>query len=259
MSLKIIVLGTSGGYAGAGHACSGYLLVEGRTVVAMDLGAGALSNMLRYVDPDGLDGLILSHMHCDHFIDVYGLVTARRYWGTPLPPLRVYAPPGAGDHIAALISEENREVFSGFLDIEEIRLGQETRIGNLRVTAARADHIEHSFSFRVEGGGSTICYSGDTGMNERLVELATGVDLLLCESTTTTEFTGERLPGHLSAGEAGTIAAEAGVGRLVLTHIWPTLNRDTALDDAMENFGGQVDLAMEGMIIYAGPFPVEAD
>jgi ribonuclease Z len=59
----------------------------------------------------------------------------------------------------------------------------------------------------------------DTADGPGLRAFAAGADLLVCESTFLDEDAGlARAHGHLTAGQAGRIAADAGVRRLVLTH-----------------------------------------
>jgi len=67
--------------------------------------------------------------------------------------------------------------------------------------------------------GQSFAIVMDTRMCDAAIELAQGVDLLLCEATyLSSEEREARAHGHLTAKQAGTIAREAGVRRLVLTH-----------------------------------------
>ena len=75
--------------------------------------------------------------------------------------------------------------------------------------------------------GRTLVYSGDTRPHLALLETSRGADLLVHEAT----FGGDEAlraveTGHSTAAEAARIALEAGVRRLVLTHISPRYTRD---------------------------------
>lgn len=66
--------------------------------------------------------------------------------------------------------------------------------------------------------GRKVVYSGDTAKSDNLIQHAKNADLLIHEATCMHEIIGER-GGHTSAKQAGDIAAEAEVGKLVLTHL----------------------------------------
>jgi ribonuclease BN (tRNA processing enzyme) len=51
---------------------------------------------------------------------------------------------------------------------------------------------------------------------------------------------------HLSARQAGSSARCAGAGRLVLTHLWSTLDPEQARREGAEAFGGPVEVATVG-------------
>ena len=65
-----------------------------------------------------------------------------------------------------------------------------------------------------------MAYTGDTTLDSRIVKLLAGADAALMDAA----FTRETLPpnpAHLWAEQCGRYAREAGVGRLLLSHIHP--------------------------------------
>ena len=95
--------------------------------------------------------------------------------------------------------------------------------------------------------GQSFAYVLDTAWCDGALELAAGVDLLLCESTflSTEEDLAERY-GHLTARQAGRLAAESGARMLVLTHFSPRYGGEDAFaDEAAQEFGGEIVLAAD--------------
>lgn len=95
--------------------------------------------------------------------------------------------------------------------------------------------------------GQSFAYVLDTAWCDGALDLADGADMLLCESTflSADEDLAERY-GHLTARHAGRLAAEAGVGLLVLTHFSPRYHDEQAFaDDAAVEYDGEIVLARD--------------
>lgn len=233
MGLTLTVLGCSGSYPGPGGACSGYLVSDGATRVWVDAGSGTLANLQRHVaPPDTVDAVVLSHEHPDHWTDLEGFWNLARFVaereGVP-----VYAPAGLRERTYT----DTRPV----LVWNEIGDGDRVAIGALVFTFSRTDHGPATMAMRIDGGGRSIGYSADTGPGWSLAALGSGLDLALCEATIPRELEGTIQ--HLSARQAGWSAREAGAARLVLTHLWATLDSEESRREGSDAFGSPVEVA----------------
>ena len=102
----------------------------------------------------------------------------------------------------------------------------------------------YSLGYRIEAGGTTLAYTGDTGPCDAAIEVAKDSDLFLCEATYQSDSTLTYF--HLSAAQAAEHASRAGAARLLLTHLTPELDADVSRDQAGEVFEGTVDVATPG-------------
>ena len=234
MGLTLTVLGCSGTYASPGNACSGYLVSDGSTTVWVDAGSGTLANLQRHVALDGIDAVVLSHEHPDHWTDLEGFFNVCRFV-THKKGLPVYAPPG-------LRQRTYNHDESPYFEWREIKDGAEASVGGLVFTFSRTDHGPETLAMRIDGRGRSIGYSADTGPKWSLGALGPGLDLALCEATFLSEQEGQAQ--HLSGRQAGRSANEAGAKRLVLTHIWPSIDKERSRAEAADAYGGPVDVAV---------------
>ncbi|WP_433333783.1 ribonuclease Z [Spirillospora sp. CA-294931] len=95
--------------------------------------------------------------------------------------------------------------------------------------------------------GQKLAFVMDTRLCDGVTELAEGVDMLVIESTFLDSETAHAQEyGHLTAGQAGKVAAEAGVRRLVLTHFserYRLEDEPRFLEEAAAAFHGDIVLA----------------
>jgi len=232
VALKLTVLGCSGSYPGPGGAASGYLVESDETRIWLDAGSGTLANLQRHIQLDELDAVVLSHEHPDHWADIEGFHIACKYFlereGFP-----VYAPAGLRD-----VTHDDTEPTFYWHTVTDRDTAE---IGDLRLTFSRTDHGPETLAVRIDGGGRTFGYSADTGPRWSVVALGSGLDLLLCEASFLRDREGSLQ--HLSARQAGTSAREARADRLVLTHLWPTVDPAQIQAEGTDAFGAPVELA----------------
>jgi ribonuclease BN (tRNA processing enzyme) len=261
--MRLTVLGKSPSWQDAGGACSGYLVEDGDTAVLIDCGNGVFSKLREHVDYVDVDGVVLSHLHADHFLDLvpyaYALTYAPRQQPVPVPPWpgtddparpRLLAPPGARETFRQVVGAWGQDdLIENAFELEEYEESSRPEIGPLRFEFRSVPHFTETFAICVTSanGGGRLGYGADSRPSQDLCEFVSGCDLLLIEATLPRpERTGVR--GHLTPGEAGDHARRAGVKRVVITHISDELDPTWARTEASEAFGGAVDVAAEGAV-----------
>lgn len=250
--MRLTVLGASGTYPRPGGACNGFLLQNDNFNMVLDFGNGCMSNLLKHVDITAIDAVIISHLHIDHFADLYPLFYALRFhpehpWG-----LSLLQPAGGLELEGRILGEDSRQYLPRVFQAEDLTAGLELELGGMRLRFFPAVHNVEAYSVRIDGDGWRLAYSGDTAAHPGLVEAARGADLFICEATMPRGYEKEAALGHLTSRQSGEAAREAGVGELMLTHVWPTFDRELIKREVQESFGGCVSLAHEDLRIELG-------
>ena len=237
MGLSITILGCSGSYSGPGMACTGYLVESDSTRVWLDAGPGTLANLQRHHRLTEIDAIVVTHEHPDHWLDLAMAYIACRYF-LNREPLPVYGTAGTHALARALAGAND---LAPTIDWRLITDGDSAVIGDQQWQFSRTDHPVETLAPRVDSGGRSFAFSADTGDGWSFARLGEGIDLALCEATFLHENLVRPSP-HLSALQAGAMAADAGVKRLLLTHLAPGSDAAAFGQEATESFGAPVEL-----------------
>lgn len=248
------MVGCSGSVSGPEAASSCYLVQAGPadavTSVLLDLGSGAFGQLLRYLPPEELDAVLLSHLHADHVVDVAALDVYLRYGpGAPFEQVPLWGPQGVAERVEQVTGEPDggREAYLPGTWVE----GRAVQIGPLEVVPFAVEHPVPAFALRITGpaedgsGTRTLVYTGDTDTCDGVRAAAMDADLLLSEAAFQENRDGVR-GVHLTGRRAGELATATRAQRLVLTHIPPWTARETVRAEALTAYEGPIDLACPG-------------
>ncbi|HEX2176231.1 MAG TPA: MBL fold metallo-hydrolase [Nocardioidaceae bacterium] len=247
--MKLTIIGMSGSYPGPDSPASCYLVEQehagGVYRLLLDLGNGALGPLQRHVDLDKVDAVLLSHLHADHCIDLCGYYVVRKYaLDAPWPRIPVYGPAGTADRMARAYDLPLDPGMHEEFDFRAFPTGTFS-LGPFQIRTTMVEHPVPAYAMRLEAGGRSLVYSGDTGECRALVELADRADLFLCEASSVEGI--ELPPGlHLTGKQAGEHATSADVGRMVLTHIPPAIDTKQVFREAEETYTGELEVARPG-------------
>lgn len=243
--MRLSVVGCSGSVPGPQSPASCYLVQAAGFSLLLDLGNGALGPLQALLDVREIDAIVLSHLHPDHCLDMASLVVALgRPNAVAARPITVVADEMAPDRLANVMwpgrpASSLTPLFDFVTDASVL--------GPFAVRTVLVNHPVPTRAIRLEHGGASLVYSGDTGPSVELVELARGADVLLCEAAW-----GGSAPGrpdvHLTGAQAGQHATDAGVARLLITHVPPWESIAQAVDGASTTFDGPIEAVMAGSV-----------
>ncbi len=222
----------------------------------LDAGWGAPMRLLDVgEDPQKIDHILITHPHADHIGCLLNLLQSMLVAGYDVcgdgwqlrkrsKPLYLHGYPGFAQDYEALrkiMFPERSEPY----EIKVFGYSDDKRtFGDIVISGVEVTHMPQYFksvAFRVDADGKSLVYSGDCGFDERLVTLSKGADVGLYEmSVPSWMYAKGPRPNHISATEAGIIAAKAGVKRLVLVHLYDNDKPENITADARKNFDGEI-------------------
>jgi ribonuclease BN (tRNA processing enzyme) len=220
----------------------------GETLV-FDLGSGAVRGMLHAgLDPFAADRIFFTHFHPDHTVDVVSLLFSIKYGAEKerTRPLYLTGPEPFRRFWGSVINVWG-EFMLGDYPTEVSELPHECpsphNLPGCRLSWAPAEHRPESIAYRLDGEGGAFVYTGDTEYSELVVELTRGARTLLVECPFPDDTP---VPGHLTPSSAARIASEAGVERVVLTHVYPAADELNLPAEIGRGYDGEVLVAEDG-------------
>lgn len=246
-------MGCAGSFPGPDSASSCYLIEaphDGGTYrLLLDLGSGSFGPLQQYIEPRDVNAVALSHLHADHCFDMAGFyVVAKYHPDGAFDQIPVLSPPGANSFLTKAYGREDAAGMGGPFGFRDWVDGEPVELGPFTVTGLAVEHPVPAFGVRIECGGAVIAYSGDTASTASINDLARDADLFLCEASFVESATNP--PGiHLTGAEAGRHAHEAGVKRLLVTHIPSWTDRAEVERDVRSSaWNGPFELVRAGSV-----------
>ena len=251
--MRLTVVGCAAAWSRVpGRASSSYLVEldapgdPTAPAILLDIGQGSFAALSGYRDPATLGGVLISHVHPDHCIDLVPLRLYLRYGCEPARTVTLRGPAELRQRFDGLTNEPD---FLCDLPVDPLAPGAMSLAG-FHVSVAPVLHVGESFAFRVAPAGDSsaagLVYSGDCGRADDLLALLRPGDTLLVEAS---HGAGPIIEGlaHLNAAEAVRVATAGGAARLVLTHLFDDVDPRAALELARSSFAGETVLAEPGL------------
>jgi len=257
MTNTLTILGGSAASVGTGQGCAGYLLDTGATRIVLDLGPGTLQELRKHTDFRALDGVVISHLHVDHMLDLVAMRFALAY--NPVKPSArtpLWLPPGGLALLARLgeafdFEGDAATFFTTVFEPLEYDPDAPLAIGDTEVTFTPTVHWVPCWAIRIHPADDSgdLFYSADTGPAADLDGLARGALVVIAEATTPLDQKTDGFRGHLAIDEAASLAQRAGARTFVATHMFEENDPAADVRAAATWFDGEIVRAIPGAVV----------
>jgi len=264
--MKVTILGSASGISmpGRGHASAA--IECGGGLYLFDLGEPVGRELIEWKLPvERLEAAFVTHMHSDHAGGLFQFVkNLHLYHNHPdylpqIDEITLAVPAEAVEAVKAFFTASYMfaEKMNVRVKLTGIGEGLCFQDSNIEVRARRTTHLDgyaeflaghpeykgprcEAFALEARGEGKRVVYSGDLGGVSDILEVAKGADLLILEF------------GHLLPLEENLARLRGlGIGRIVLTHIFPDYtNRGDQLQRTADSvLPGAVTVARDGLTV----------
>ncbi|MBT7250599.1 MAG: MBL fold metallo-hydrolase [Rhodospirillaceae bacterium] len=284
--MKLTILGTGTPAPSLKRACSGYMIEADDDLIIMDHGPDAHRRLLESGKrATAVTHAFFTHLHYDHCLDYARLVLQRWDMGAgEIPELQVFGPapisrmtdqlfgddgvygPDIAARVGHQLSLDIYELRGGVLPrakpvpvVKEISAGDKVDGNGWTVTVAKASHVQpflECHAYRLDSPDGSICYTGDSGsVSEDIIRLAENCDVLIhmTHFEAGTEPSPEYRAGCGAHLDVAKVAARAGVGTLILSHVLAHIDRpgirERLINEVTSEFSGRVIWAEDLMEI----------
>lgn len=273
------------------RAQSSNLLVVNGALYLIDAGDGVTRRIIQAsYDFRKVGKIFITHAHSDHTMGLATLLAAQWDFQS-VTPTDIYGSGvealvrGAIDYLTPNAeirwSEGRKRPMVETIHGHDVGPGLVYQDANVKVTAVENTHFHFtsgspgygkykSYSYRFETPDRVVFFTGDTGPSDAVIELAKGADLYVTEVTSAEDVL-ERLKRngalqspteqegfihhmreeHVTPDDVGKMAAKAGVGAVVLTHLSPTIDPNDDyqryVDEAKKFYSGPITRAKDLM------------
>jgi ribonuclease Z len=282
-NFSVTLLGTGTPMFNRARACSSTLLAAGDKTFIVDTGRGFYDNLAAAGRQD-VDVALFTHFHSDHIADFGELLVSRAIAGAT-QPLPTIGPTGVVDGLTMAYEldlgyrrDHHGDKYSpagASAQVIEAKPGVVFDRDGVKVSMFEVDHkpVSPAVGYRFEFEDRIIVISGDTIMVPAMIERSRGADILV-HDTMNKDMVKAGLEGirevnprlfamgqemmeyHADRMEVARVAQEAGVKKLVLTHLVPSIppdeDREALFMQGMDKiYSGTIIAGRDGMNIAA--------
>ena len=224
--MRLTIVGSGDAFGSGGRSNTCFWLETAKSTLVIDFGASALPALKALtLEPNAIDGIVLSHLHGDHFGGLPFFLLDAQFLSRRERPLTIAGPPGTRGRLEAAMEvffpKSTGTKWRFQWGVQEIAVSVQADVLGHSLLTAEVIHQSGapSTALRLSDGEKVFAYSGDTEWTDTLLPIASNADLFICECYA---YAG-KMTGHLSWEVLQPKVAALSAKRLMVTHMNPTM------------------------------------
>jgi len=245
--INLTLIGTGTIRSKDSRACSAVLIESSESTLLVDCGPGSWLR-LRELNKDlgKIDHIFLSHFHPDHIIDLVSILFSRYHSSSRQShPIHIWGAAGLSRFFSLMVEAFGEWLEDSMFQVEEL-LKPVYHFSDFTLKYSPVFHARESVGYRFERNKRVIAISGDSGYCPELIELSRYADIAILECSFPDDRAEEH---HLTPTQAGQVARQAGVKKLILTHLYPEVFQTEIGRQVSQQYAGPVHIAQDGDLI----------
>jgi ribonuclease BN (tRNA processing enzyme) len=224
--MKLTVIGSGDAFGSGGRFNTCFRIETSGRDLLLDCGASSLPALkAQGVDPNALDGVLLSHLHGDHFGGVVFLIMDGHFLGRRARPLLIAGPPGTRERLNAALEIffPRSTTIPWRFPWQVIEIAPNTPAEFLGLSVSTVEVVHQSgapsTAVRISDGHRLLAYSGDTEWTDALISVANGADLFIVECYEHARA----VSGHMNWPKLREMLPALDARKIMLTHMNPSM------------------------------------
>jgi ribonuclease BN (tRNA processing enzyme) len=224
--MRLTVIGSGDAFGSGGRFNTCFMIEAAGRTLLLDCGASSLVALrARKIDPNAIDGVIVSHLHGDHFGALPFYLLDAHFLSRRERPLTIAGPPGTPARLDAALEvffpRSSKNAWRFPLHVREIALDVSENVLGFAINTTEVVHQSGApaTAVRLAADGKILSYSGDTEWTDALIGIADGAALFIVECY---DYARD-LAGHMSFAKLCEKRAVLRARRIMLTHMNPTM------------------------------------
>lgn len=219
--MQLTILGSGGGTPSLKRSSPANLLKIKNKNILVDCGSGTIHQLLKTkIGYKNIDMVFLTHFHVDHSCDINALIFALKWTPDYFRKKDLFLIGPVGLKKLCRNGYFRIKTKKNTFKVKLFEIKKSLKFSDFTVNCIKTKHAKESIAYKFTEKNKSLVITGDCDYSKELINFPKKDDVLLIECSASNKM---KIKNHLIPKECGEIAKNAGVKKMILTHLLPPM------------------------------------